>query len=488
MKNIIIGRKDELEVLQALLTTRKAEFLAIFGRRRVGKTFLICNFFAETNCIFFKVTGIRKGKLQEQLTEFIKQIGDVFYGGATLEKPRKWLAAFDILTKAITKISKNKKVVLFFDEFPWMVTKRSRLLQALEYYWNQYWTHDSRLKLVICGSSSSWIIKNIVHNTGGLYNRITRNIELRPFSLAETKLFLSANGIKLDNNHITAIYMVTGGIPHYLAHLKKGLSSYQCIDMLCFQKNGLLVNEFNKLFVSLFDEAELYTRLIRVIANHRYGIGQPALIKAAKMPEGGRTVKRLKELEEAGFIISFIPYGHQERGVYYKVIDEYCLFYLFWIEPKMSSINKMDRTKGYWLAKTKTPQYKSWAGYAFEAICYKHLSNIRLALNIEPGATIGTWRYIPREKSDGQGAQIDLLFDRDDNVITVCEIKYTDKPFKIDKSYADNLLNKVAVYKKHTGTTKQIFIALISANGVKNNYYVEDICSGLVTLADLFKE
>ncbi len=483
----IIGRIKERELLSRLLRSDKAEFLALYGRRRVGKTYLIRNFLTEAPCVFFHTTGIQDGSLTEQLDQFIEKLGATFYKGAALAPCKRWMDAFKELTKAIEQLPKNKKVVLFFDEFPWMATKRSRLLQALDHYWNHYWVHDPRVKLIVCGSSASWIIENILNNKGGLYNRITFSLKLEPFSLAEVKLYLKSQGVYLNHQHILALYMVIGGIPHYLSQIEKGKSTAQCIDELCFQKNGLLFSEFDRLFASLFNESDVYLKLCQTIAKYRYGIGQAQLIKESKVSLGGRTVHRLKELEDAGFIMSFIPYGHQEKGIYYKVIDEYTLFYFHWIKPSLSSIRKKDQVSGYWLSKSREPSWKSWTGYAFEAVCYKHISNIRTALNIDPGAEVGSWRHVPQKGNVEAGAQIDLLFDRPDGAITICEIKYNESPFVIDKPYAKNLLNKAEIYKKHSQTKKQIFIALITSGGLKPTMYSEEIVAKSVNLDDLFK-
>ena len=485
----ILGRLKEKELLNRLLKSKNAEFLALYGRRRIGKTYLVRNFFEEASCVFFHVTGLQEGKLEEQLELFTKQIGATFYNGANLAPRKRWMEAFEDLTNAIQTLPKNKKVVLFFDEFPWMVTKKSKLLQALDYYWNRYWVNDPRLKLIVCGSSASWIIKNIINNKGGLYNRITYSLKLEPFTLGETRSFLKNKGIPLNPQQVLSLYLVLGGVPHYLSRLNKGKSAAESIDELCFQTNGLLFGEFENLFKSLFHESEIYLKLCRTIAKYRYGIGQAQLIKESQIPQGGRITQRLKELEDTGFIMSFIPYGHKEKGVSYKIIDEYTLFYFHWIEPHLSAIRKQDRISGYWLSKSKTPGWRSWAGYAFEAVCYKHLPLIRRALHIDPGAEVGTWRYTPKKRQpDEEGAQIDLLFDRPDGIITLCEIKYTEQPFAIDKAYAKNLLNKIEIYQKHTRTKKQIFIAMITSGGLKPTLYSEDLITQHVGLEDLFKE
>lgn len=480
----IVGRVKEKGVLTQIIQSKKAEFLAIYGRRRVGKTFLIKNFFADESCLFFYCSGIKDGKLKDQLEEFSKQIGETFYKGAAIMPRTRWKDAFEDLTKAIEQTT-PKTVVLFFDELPWMATPRSGLLQALDYYWNRYWSHNERIKLIVCGSSASWIIEKIINNKGGLYNRVTRTISLDPFSLDETEAFLSNIGVHLNQKQILDIYMVFGGIPHYLNLVQKGLSATQIIEANCFQKGGALIKEFERLFESLFKDADHYIKLVRTIGKFPNGIGQSKLIKESGASDGGRVKQRLKELEEAGFILEFIPYGHQEKGVYYKIIDEFTLFYLRWIEPSLKTILKQDASSGYWLAKAKSPHWRSWAGLAFESVCYKHLAQIRKALHISPDAEVGSWRYAPR-KEDNKGTQIDLLFDRKDGVITICEIKYNEQPFSIDKDYAQNLLNKLKTYQVQTRTNKQMFVVMIVVNGLKPSMYSEEIIQSVITIKDLF--
>lgn len=484
----VLARKNEINILGSFLSSDKAEFLAIYGRRRVGKTYLIKTYFQEQNCIFISVTGIEKGTFLEQREEFCKRISEVFYDNIPIETPKNWLGVFELLHKAIIKVPKNKKIVMFFDEFPWLAKPRTNLLSALEYYWNQYWSIEKRVKIIICGSLSSWIIRNIINNTGGLYNRVTYRIKLEPLSLAESKIFLQGKGIKLGNNQILSIYMVTGGIPLYLDQIKKGMSASQTIDQICFSKNGLLVDEQKELFKSLFKNSQYYYTLTKELAKHRYGIEKNVLAKNLNMARGGRLEERLQELEEAGFILSFLPYGHHEKGKYYRVIDEYTMFYFKWIEPQLNSIAKFAKASGYWLDQSKNSSFKSWSGYAFESICYRHTDQIRKKLNLLPSALPYGWKFIPRKDRNEQGAQIDLLFDRNDDSITICEIKYTSQPFAIDKEYAKELLDKITIFKKKTKTDKQIFLAMISANGLKPTMYAEELVTNVVTLDDLFVE
>ncbi|MBB70943.1 MAG: AAA family ATPase [Legionellales bacterium] len=482
---MLIGRHKEKKLLKQLFNSAKAEFIAIYGRRRVGKTFLIKNFFQTEDCVFFYCSGLKDGNLSEQLEEFAKQIGLTFYGGAPIAARNRWKEAFDDLNSAFERIEPGKKIVLFFDELPWMATPRSGLLQALDYYWNRYWSHDKRIKLIVCGSSASWIINKIINNKGGLYNRVTRTISLAPFTLNEINQFVSSLKLKFSQKQILDLYMVLGGIPHYWALLQKGLSAVQNIDELFFQKDGTLVSEFERLFGSLFKNPDYYIDIIRAIASKPKGIRRTELIEAEHIPDSGRTHQRLQELQEAGFILEFIPYGHKEKGSYYKVVDEFTLFYLRWVEPNLKTIQRLSHGSDYWQSKSGSQSWASWSGLAFEAICYKHLPQIQAGLNIPSGADIGSWQF--SAKAEETGAQIDLLFDRDDDTITICEIKYNRTPFVIDKTTAKNLTNKLEVFAKHTGTKKQLLLAMITAGGVKPNMYSDELVDGEVELDDLLK-
>jgi AAA+ ATPase superfamily predicted ATPase len=485
----LIGRDEEVETLKRLLKSNKPEFLALYGRRRIGKTFLIKQFFKKQNAVFFAVTGSKKGSLSEQIKHFTQQISQVFYNGVELKASKTWDETFEKLTKAFSLVPKNKKIILFFDELPWMATPKSRLLQILDYYWNQFWSNDARIKLIVCGSSASWIIHKIINNKGGLHNRITKKIHLEPYTLADTKMFLNNLGIKLDNKQILLVYMMTGGIPYYLSEVEKGKSAIQIIEKLAFSKKAFLLDEFDNLFSSLFDAGEVYDEIVNILAENPYGVGKQKLLEMiGKSVVGGSGVKKLRELEETGFIMKFKPLYHAKKGVYYRLIDEYVLFYLKWIKPIRETLQKQSFEKGNWEAMQNTPEWNSWLGYAFESVCYKHISAIRKALSISSGAMASAWRYAPLKGTKRRGAQIDLLFDRKDNSITICEIKYSDKPFTLTKDYVDVLNRKMTVFKEQTRIKKQLFLAIISANGVRNNYYAVDMISGVVTLDDLFKE
>ena len=488
MSNTIIGRKAELSLLKEAYQSKKAEFLAVYGRRRVGKTYLIREFFQKQNGLFFQVSGIQYAKSSEQLMEFKKEIQRTFYSSlkaTQIETPKSWLAAFEMLQEAITLFGQRQKIVLFFDEFPWMAIRKDKLLQALDYYWNRYWSTQKNIKLIICGSAASWIIENILNNKGGLHNRVTRRIPIEPFALKETKTYLNYHGLHYDNYSILQLYMCIGGIPYYLEMLKKGLSAIQNINQLCFQRKGTLMDEFHNLFKALFNQGAMHEDIIKIIAAKQEGASRDEIETALKT-KGGTLTLWLKELEQAGFISTFTPWG-RKYGTYYKMTDEYTLFYLTWIEPLRKSGLPIEPKTSYWEVAAHTPRWKYWAGHAFETVCYKHLSSVRKMLNIPEGAVASTWRYIAPKKSKLLGAQIDLVFDRNDNIINICEIKHTSAPFKIDKSYAVVLENKRNVYQAITKTNKQVVISMITTFGLKKSDYADDLIFSSGTLEDFFK-
>jgi len=486
----LIGRKQEIRTLDACFNSDKPELIAVFGRRRVGKTMTVREVFSKKKkTVFFNTTGAKDAPLNEQIRHFVEQIGEAFFGGVIPKPGKNWDETFRILLNAINVVDQTKKIVLFLDEFPWMATKNSRLLQTLNYYWNQHFSKDSRIKLVICGSAASWILDKLVYNKGGLHNRVTQTIHLEPFDLYETKYFLDKLGVKLNRNHVAEIYMVTGGIPYYLSKIRKGFSATQAIEELAFRKGSFLLDEFENLFASLFDDDAAYIDIMRALALSRYGIAQEDLFEKVKTTTKGiGGLNKLKALEKSDFIMSFKPHLNKKKGIYYKLIDEYTLFYFNWIEPIKETLLKKGLRSGYWEQIKLKASWKSWSGYAFEAICYKHIGQIGQALCLSPTAIPNTWRYVPKKGSNEKGAQIDLLFDRDDDAVTICEIKYTDQPFMLDKAHANNLLNKMDVFKARTKTNKQIFLAMISKSGVKKTMYSEDLLSGIVTLEDLFRD
>ncbi|MBB71063.1 MAG: AAA family ATPase [Legionellales bacterium] len=483
----IIGRQQEQQYLKRAYEAKSAQFIAVYGRRRVGKTFLIRAYFETKDCIFMQVIGKKDGTLEDQLAIFTEALEAAFFAnfGLKIQRPPNWHEAFKLLTAAIDELSASKKIVLFFDELPWLATRRSGLLQELDYFWNRYWCDNPRVKLIICGSAAAWIIDNIINARGGLHNRLTGQILLQPFNLAEVKDYLKANKFRYGVKQILNLYMMLGGIPYYLSLLDPKFSVQQNVEQLCFQAGGNLTNEFDNLFSSLFEQANAHEELVKIMAKSHSGVERSELVKRAKLSKDGGTLsKRLQELEAAGFITTFKPMDKQ-RGVYYKLIDEFTLFYLDWVSP----IKGKPIDKEYWQEKTKSQTYKIWSGYAFEMLCYKHIEQIRKALKIPGGTVVENWRFVGKQDDRlSNGAQIDLLFDRDDGVINLCEIKYTDKPFAIDKAYSQRLLAKADVLRNKTKIKKDIFFTMVSANGLQETMYSEELITAVAVAEDLMTE
>lgn len=485
MAKKIIGRKNELQLLKEIEKSKEAEFIAVYGRRRVGKTFLIREFFSKKG-VYFETTGTKDAPMINQLANFTSSLSNTFAKGRALKAPSNWEEAFSLLTQEIQSIPKSKKVTIFLDELPWLTTKRSRLIQAIDYYWNTHWSKLSNIILIVCGSAASWMLDHLIHAKGGLYNRLTRRILLEPFNLKETKEYLESRSIKMSQKQILDLYMAIGGIPFYLKEIKKGKSSAQMIDDMCFKKTGLLHSEFQNLFKALFDQAETNLGIVRAIGKANNKISRTQLIKTLGKTSGGRLNKRLEELEASNFIQCFIPYGKKQRDRFYRIIDEYTLFYMQWIEPLVKS-GIYAGSDGYWKKIYPTANRFIWAGYAFESVCLKHLPQITKALDLENiSFKAGSWHFIPQKGSKSKGAQIDLLFDRDDHAITVCEIKYSDSLFTIDRTYSKVLLQKLDVFREQCNQKKELFLAMITTKGVKKNVWSEDLIDMEVRLEDLF--
>jgi uncharacterized protein len=478
---MIIGRKREIQRLNKAYHSTEAEFIVLYGRRRVGKTFLIREYFSQKDCLFLHATGVQQGSMQTQLTHFAGVLAKSFTQGIEIQPPTSWEHAFKILDQFIAHQQPSSKVVIFLDELPWMATRKAGLLQALDYYWNRYWSMDPKIILVVCGSSAAWLIQKIIYNRGGLHNRCTCEIKLEPFNLLETHDYLHSRGVKLSKRHVLTLYLALGGIPYYLRYLEPGLSAVENIQKILFDKNAPLKDEFKKLFDSLFTQANIYVALIKYIAQAKEGMSRAKIAILSKhIFTGGRLTQYLDNLIETGFIEKYIPWN-KKRNEYYKVTDEFCLFYIHWL---LSHKGKL-LTAEHWLTQHDKPAYHSWAGNAFEAVCRKHIQQIIDAFHIKTAESISSWQLITRQSTQ-PGAQIDLLIERSDDAITLCEIKYTDKIFVIDKAYAENLQRKIDVFKNHTKTEKHIFMAMVSANGLKKNKYVEDLITNVATLDDLF--
>ncbi|MGB1243606.1 MAG: AAA family ATPase, partial [Chitinophagales bacterium] len=375
MTNFFIGRNEEKEILEAALNSKEAEMIAVIGRRRVGKTYLIESVYKDQTV--FQITGLQNTTKADQLDNFAIRLTKLTQSNIPLERPKSWLRAFAILTTYLDEQLENEteKKVVFLDELPWLATHKSGFLTGLSYFWNS-WAVKKNIILVVCGSAASWMIQKVINNKGGLYNRVTKRIFLSPFTLAETETYFQAKDFDFTRYQITQLYLALGGIPHHLKEVQKGKTAIQNVNQICFSKNGLLRTEFSRLYPALFAHADKHIAVIRALAAKQKGLTRNEIIKMAKLPNGNSTTRVLEELEYSGFISAYRPFNKKKKNRLYRLTDEYSLFYLKFIEGKAYE------GKSVWNYLSQTQVFKTWSGYAFESLCLKHIPQIKKSLDI----------------------------------------------------------------------------------------------------------
>lgn len=474
----IAGRKAEIALLQSLLEKDEAEFVAVYGRRRVGKTFLVRQVYKEQ--IVFECSGLHKKNFNQQLENFWLTLQEIKDNQQATLPPKTWLQAFSQLKSYLNTLeeSKDKKVV-FLDEIPWFETPRSGFLAALDNFWNQYCSKREDIILVICGSAASWIIKKIINDKGGLHNRITRHIQLMPFTLQETKAFLEMNHIQLIFKDIAQLYMCIGGIPFYLKAVKPGKSIPQILDDLFFVPQAKLKQEFNNLYAALFKNSGQHEQIVAALSTKNKGLTRSELIAQTNINSNGGLTILLRELIECGFVKQFFPIGKSKTKTLYRLVDEYSLFYFKFLKDNTS--------KSSWLQMSTQAIYTIWLGYAFENLCLKHTAPIKKALGIH-GIITNEYTWSQKGNDATKGTQIDLVIDRNDNCINIFELKFSNKPYEITKSYADQLQQKIEVFKTQTKTKKNVFLTFLTTLGVKKNKYYLSIVTHQLLIEDLFEE
>ena len=466
----IVGRESERQLLDDILRSGKPEFLVVYGRRRVGKTYLIREFFKDG--FSFYATGVPNTKTREQLKVFNTHL--IEYGSKEKRVPQDWLEAFgrlrDLLEDDdVRRYPVGARRVIFFDELPWMDTARSDFRMALDHFWNSYASAKSDIVLIVCGSATSWIIDNILLNTGGLYNRVTRRMMLSPFSLSECEKMLSQSLPNITKNEVIDYYLVFGGIPFYLNMFEARWSVSQNIDKLLFDENAPFKDEYGILFRTLFKHSDRYTALIDALSKKNKGMTRQELLRNKNIVGGSGLTKMLLELEQCRFIRKYSDYTQEKNGCIYQIIDPFILL-------NIKVINNKHITS--WTDFKGTPAYYAWRGNAFEILVLNHIDRIKAALGI---SGVSTMEYAWRSKKTDNGVQIDLIIDRKDDVINLCEMKYSDDEFVIDKRYGKELINKCEVFRKESGTKKAIRLTLISTNGLAHNeksYIVQNVITG----------
>ncbi|RYZ45755.1 MAG: ATP-binding protein [Sphingobacteriales bacterium] len=475
----VIGRKEEQQLLLDVLKSRSAGLVAVYGRRRVGKTYLIRNVYADR--MVFELTGMYGAPLRDQLLQFSRSMQKATGSKLALKPPDSWAEAFGALEQFLESQSKRKKLVVFLDEFPWLDGRKSGFLSAFEHFWNSWASKQQHIVVAVCGSAASWMIRNLVNSKGGLHQRITQKIRLLPFTIAETEMYIRSLGSSIDRYQVLQLYMALGGIPEYLNHIRKGESASTIIQKICFAKDGLLTGEFSNLYNSLFEKAENHLKTVRALAGKPSGLTRQEIIDQCGLSSGGRTTEMLDELEQSGFIQALVPYEKMTKDAVYRLTDEYSLFYLRFMDKR--------GTKQDWARISEGNTYRVWCGMAYEAVCLKHIAQLKNALGLKGKETLeGTWRFVPAKGADAKGAQIDLLIDRSDHTINICEIKFYAEELTIDKAYAAELRQKLDVFREKVRTRKTLFLTLITTYGVKENIHFNSLVQQSLDMNALFTD
>lgn len=445
---MLIGRDKEKKILLSALESEQSEFIAVYGRRRVGKTFLIREAYNYT--FSFEHTGILDAPLKEQLAEFRESL----YRAGMKRKPmpKTWNEAFHLLEGWLTALPEGKKIV-FIDELPWMDTIRSNFIRALDHFWNSWATARKDIILVVCGSATSWIIDHIIMNYGGLHNRITKKIHLRPFTLHECELFCQYRQLGYKRNLIMEAYMAMGGIPYYWSFLKKGQSIAQNFDRIFFDEDGELAGEYDALYASLFKNPSVHLSIINTLSGRKAGMQRRELLERTRLTDNEQFSRALRELEQCGFIRKYTCLGKSVKDALYQLMDNYTLFYFQFIRQNKNG----DRS--FWTSMYNSTLHNTWAGSAFKRVCLQHIEQIKNALGF--GAVVCT-----AHSWSAEGVQIDLVIDRNDNIINVCEMKYSKGKYALGSEEIEKMQHRVNKLQEVTGTTKTIHQTLITSYGL----------------------
>ena len=477
----VIGRKQEIEELERLYHSDRPEFVAVYGRRRVGKTFLIKQ--AMKDKFTFQHTGVspvdqedEKNRLKTQLESFYYSM--LNHGLEGFKQPKTWMEAFFQLTQLLQKLDNGQRMVIFIDELPWMDTPRSRFLSAFENFWNGWCNMHDNVMLIVCGSATSWMLSNLSRNKGGLYGRVTDEIKVSPFTLKECEEYFEHEDIELSRYDIVQSHMVFGGIPYYLSYFRKGYSFEKNTDMILFGNKPRLKDEFNRLFRAIFTNAEDCKKIIRHLATRNYGFTREEIANATGIPLGGGLSDTLTGLTESDFIMRYSPYG-KGTGEYYKLIDNFCLFWLKYVEPHQDEATFINDN-------LTSDIMKGWRGVAFEQVCWQHISQIKHALEIG-GVKSSISAWIVRGDDTKTGTQVDMLIIRDDNIVNLCEMKFCGSSYSIDKEEESKMLHRVDMLKGSLKAKQKVHLTLISTFGLTYGKHSGKV-QKVITCDDLFSK
>lgn len=476
----IIGRQYEQDLIREYYNSPKAELVAVYGRRRVGKTYLIKQCFDNNFDFYF--TGSFETSRSVQLTLFKKELER--YSGKKHHKPKDWYEAFDALREYLSSLNKQR-IVVFLDEMPWMDTPKSGFLSAFSYFWNSWASSVSGFKLFVCGSATTWMLSKLIGDRGGMHGRVNRQIYLRPFTLHETQQFLKSKGIDWEMYQVAEIYMTMGGIPYYIDMLEGKFSLNENIDHLFFKEGAALRTEYDFIFRSLFRNSKIYRSVIELLATRSIGMKRKDIQETLKIDDGGLLTEVLDNLCKCDFLRQYAAFGKKEQGKIYQLIDLFSLFHL-------QFVNKSNGTDyHFWSNMQDNPRRKNWQGYAFEQVCLHHIPQIKQKLGIYGVLSdVCSWsckQFVDKDGTEHKGTQIDLIIDRRDETINLCEVKFTTDEYIITQEYAERLNSRKETFRKITGTRKSLHTTMITTYGLKHNKHIANV-QREVTMVDLFKD
>lgn len=470
----IIGRENEIALLNHLESSCKAEFIAIYGRRRVGKTFLIDQLYRDR--LAFRMVGVIDGSLEDQMIAFKDAMED--FGYQLDNEPKDWMHAFISLKKALLKrVGNDGRCIIFIDELPALDAENSNVAQAIGYFWNNWAKLHDNITLIVCGSATSWMIKNVIDDHGGLHDRITQEMHIHPFRLKEVENYLITNDFHWNRLMILQTYMVFGGVPYYLSLLHSNESLVQNIDRLFFGTNGEMRREYERLLSTLYKSPKIYMNIIRVLCDSKKGLTRQEIADKLKINNNGHLGDKLDELVCCD-IVRKLPVREKKikrNESIFQLRDLFCIFYL-------TFINKTDVELNYWSHHINTPEINTWLGLSFERVAMEHVEQIKQGLGI---SGISTLTYSWRSKDSTPGAQIDLVIERADMIVNLCEAKYSMSAFEIDKDEYEKLLNRAQTFTKETGMRHAVWVTMLCTFGLKSNSY-SSVAQNVITMDDLF--
>ncbi len=475
MKNHLIARHREAEELDKSIKSNKSEFVIICGRRRIGKTFLVEKYFEGH--FDFKYVGGHNLRSREQLRNFAKALKK--YSKKEHIEFKTWFDAFDALEEYLETLPNKNKKVIFIDEMPWLDTKYSDFISALENFWNSWANRRYDIVLIATGSATSWMQEKLLQNKGGLHNRITRRLYLSPFTLKEMEEYFSQQSTTWDRYEILQCYMLTGGVPYYLDLIEPKESLAKNIDRLCYCKDGALRKEFDELYYGVFPYARVYIDVVKLLSKHKNGLTRKEI--GEKIGKNGSSLTRIiANLESCNFIGKRAQFGKKKNGAIYRLIDFYTMFYFKFIDGN-KFLDDM-----WWTHHLGSPSIRAWQGLTFEIICMEHHKQIKKALGISGMATeVSTWRCLPDKENNLSGAQIDLIIERADRMIHLCEIKFSNKTYNITAKYEKELRDRMWLFDEKTKNKKPLVHTFITTFGLGEGKH-HSIVHSEITMDDLF--